>query len=139
MSSPEGPVPGTVVSPAVTPRSYIVDTESGEVRRNRCQLRVRPDPDQHNDRQETPRNVRSETTRTSPIKQDLELVSPWTCVVLRMSDPHLILFPVYINPVCMVIRVLVFHTRAGHDLPQVSLTLTSESLSQHSSLDAGSS
>ena len=68
VSSPEGPVPGTVVSPAVTPRSYIVETKSGEVRRNRCQLRVRPDPDLHDDRQEAPRNDRSETTRTSPIK-----------------------------------------------------------------------
>ena len=68
VSSPEGPVLGTVVSPAVTLRSYIVKTESDEVRQNRCQLRIRPDPDQHNDRQETSRNDRSETTRTSLTK-----------------------------------------------------------------------
>ena len=37
-----GPVPGTVTSPASTPRSYIVNTGSGEIRRNRSHLRVIP-------------------------------------------------------------------------------------------------
>ena len=38
------PVQGRVVQPASTPRSYIVETPSGEVRRNRSQLNVLPQP-----------------------------------------------------------------------------------------------
>ena len=42
--STEGdPKPGTVISAADTPRSYIVETPTGEVQRNRSQLRVAPD------------------------------------------------------------------------------------------------
>ena len=40
--SDRGSVQGKVVSPANTPRSYIVDTPSGQVRRNRNQLTVVP-------------------------------------------------------------------------------------------------
>ena len=36
------PVPGKVLYPADTPRSYIVQTPSGNVRRNRSQLNVQP-------------------------------------------------------------------------------------------------
>lgn len=37
------PVEGRVVQPAQTPRSYIVETPSGELRRNRGQLNIVPD------------------------------------------------------------------------------------------------
>ena len=37
------PIRGRVVTAAETPRSYVVDTPTGEVRRNRSQLRVIPD------------------------------------------------------------------------------------------------
>ena len=37
------PVKGRVVEPAEAPRSYIVETPSGEVRRNRSQLNVVPE------------------------------------------------------------------------------------------------
>ena len=37
------PVEGRVVQPASAPRSYVVETPSGEVRRNRSQLNVLPD------------------------------------------------------------------------------------------------
>ena len=37
------PVQGRVVTPAESPRSYIVETPSGDLRRNRSQLNVMPD------------------------------------------------------------------------------------------------
>ena len=37
-------VPGTVLSNADTPRSYIVQTPTGQLRRNHIQLNVQPDP-----------------------------------------------------------------------------------------------
>ena len=37
-------VPGTVLSSADTPRSYIIQTPTGQLRRNRIQLNVQPDP-----------------------------------------------------------------------------------------------
>ena len=43
ISTERDPKPGTVVSAADTPRSYIVDTPPGEIQRNRSQLRVVPD------------------------------------------------------------------------------------------------
>ena len=38
------PISGTIISTADTPRSYVVQTPTAEVRRNRCQLRIRPEP-----------------------------------------------------------------------------------------------
>ena len=38
---PNGQVPGNIVSAAPQPRSYFVDVPSGQVRRNRSQLRQR--------------------------------------------------------------------------------------------------
>ena len=37
-------VPGTVLSDADTPRSYIIHTPTGQLRRNRIQLNVQPNP-----------------------------------------------------------------------------------------------
>ena len=67
VSSSEGPITGTVVSPAANPRSYIVETDSGEIRRNCSQIPVRPNQDQQTEL-EKPRKDRTETTQTSPIK-----------------------------------------------------------------------
>ena len=36
------PVPGVIAKKAAAPRSYLIDTESGAVRRNRCHLNVVP-------------------------------------------------------------------------------------------------
>ena len=42
------PVPGVIVKKSAAPRSYLIDTESGAVRRNRCHLNVVPKKeDQH--------------------------------------------------------------------------------------------
>ena len=38
------PIPGVVVGKATTPRSYLVETEGGAVRRNRRHLNVVPSP-----------------------------------------------------------------------------------------------
>lgn len=43
--SEEKPVQGRVVSPADRPRSYVVETPTGQVERNRSQLRVIPEAD----------------------------------------------------------------------------------------------
>ena len=45
IKSEKKPVPGTVLSSAGAPRSYIVDTPSGQVHRNRHDLNVVPLPD----------------------------------------------------------------------------------------------
>ena len=37
-------VPGRVIQPAQTPRSYIIETPSGDIRRNRSQLNIVPEP-----------------------------------------------------------------------------------------------
>ena len=37
-------VPGRVLQPAYTPRSYIVETPSGDIRRNCSQLNIVPEP-----------------------------------------------------------------------------------------------
>ena len=43
VSSEGASVPGTVVSPARTTKSYIMRTAAGEIRRNRSHLRVMPE------------------------------------------------------------------------------------------------
>ena len=77
VSTPDGPVPGTVVSPARTPRSYVVETRAGEVRRNRRQLRVVPEQE-HQDRSSEQRQT---LTRASPIQTRSR-----TGVTLRAPD-----------------------------------------------------
>ena len=54
-------VPGTVISPAGSPRSYVVQTPTGEIRRNQHQLLVRPEANQQTEQSEL-------RPRTSPIK-----------------------------------------------------------------------
>ena len=53
VSSDGATVPGTVVSQATTPRSYVVQTQLGEIRRNRSHLRVMPPTTQTTETQET--------------------------------------------------------------------------------------
>ena len=50
-------VPGRVTSTAGTPRSYLVDTPTGTLRRNRGDLNVMPHG--HNTDEQTPQTVRS--------------------------------------------------------------------------------
>ena len=44
-------MPGKVVSTAQSPRSYVVQTSSGQLRRNRGDIKVMPIPATQNDRQ----------------------------------------------------------------------------------------
>ena len=65
------PKPDTVVSAAATPRSYIVETPTGDVQRNRCQIRVTPyipterDPATAEGQEAQPRHV---VTRSQLVK-----------------------------------------------------------------------
>ena len=52
ITSGEEPVKGKVVTAANTPRSYLVSTPAGDVRRNRSQLRVVPTPSTSESREE---------------------------------------------------------------------------------------
>ena len=42
ITTDSGPVSGRVISPADRPRSYVVETPSGQIERNRSQLTVAP-------------------------------------------------------------------------------------------------
>ena len=44
ITSEDQPIPGRVVSTGDTPRSYVVDTASGPLRRNRGQINIVPEP-----------------------------------------------------------------------------------------------
>ena len=63
------PTPGTVVSSAPTPRSYIVETPTGQVHRNRSQLRVVPrtTQDQGPERQESDTRENAQDRQPSRI------------------------------------------------------------------------
>ena len=43
ITSEDKPIPGRIVTADETPRSYVVETESGELRRNRSQIVVVPE------------------------------------------------------------------------------------------------
>ena len=58
---------GTVVGPAPTPRSYVVDTPGGQLRRNRSHLRVVPEPQVSLDTNTT----RSGRVSKAPVRLDL--------------------------------------------------------------------
>ena len=45
ITSEDKPIPGRVVAAGETPRSYIVETDSGQLQRNRCQINVALTPD----------------------------------------------------------------------------------------------
>ena len=59
------PVPGVVVSPADRPRSYVVETPTGQIERNRSQLRVVPE-----------RSENSETSEQDNAPQESESPLP---------------------------------------------------------------
>lgn len=61
VSTDSDAIPGTVISPAGSPRSYVVPTPTGEIRRNRHQLLVRPGANQQTEQPEL-------QPQTSPIK-----------------------------------------------------------------------
>ena len=60
VSSGQTPTPGQINSHANTPRSYIVNTPGGQIRRNRQHLNIIPD--NANDNQPSPPNSNSETS-----------------------------------------------------------------------------
>ncbi len=64
VDTPHGQVPGSIVTTSTQPRSYLVDTQSGEVCRNREQLRLRGETDTNETNVApvpTERNTRSKT------------------------------------------------------------------------------
>ena len=67
VSSDGDTVPRTVVSRATTPRSYIVCTPSGEISRNRSQLRVMPETAEPESRANTETDDSQSQPRSSPI------------------------------------------------------------------------
>ena len=78
IASEDDPVPGRVVSPADRPRSYVVETRSGQVERNRSQLRVRPNGENSETRVENqqpeanaspPRRIMTRSKTSTAIKQ----------------------------------------------------------------------
>ena len=76
--SPTEPIQGRVVMlmPAGTPRSYVVQTPTGEVRRNHSQLRVIPETDpsstmepEENQHQELPLQSKQTPAKTPGVPQ----------------------------------------------------------------------
>ena len=61
ITSEENPIRGRVTAPADSPRSYIVETPSGQLHRNRCHLNVVPP--QQDDQANTP-----DVQPKSPVK-----------------------------------------------------------------------
>ena len=62
------PVPGRVVLPANTPRSYLIDTPSGRVRRNRQHLNVMPDNTEHSDSDPSPNRIMTRSQTGTAIR-----------------------------------------------------------------------
>ena len=54
ITSDDQPISGRVISPASTPTSYVVETPTGSVRRNRQHLNILPDGHQPNDQTKQP-------------------------------------------------------------------------------------
>ena len=57
------PVSGRVISPAGRPRSYVVETPSGQIERNRSQLTVAPRENSENSETNQQPEVEAETPR----------------------------------------------------------------------------
>ena len=73
------PVPGVIVKKSAAPRSYLIDTESGAVRRNRCHLNVVPKKeDQHPQGQDE-----------SSDREEHDLSPPHLASQPPSSPPHL--------------------------------------------------
>ena len=76
ITTEEEPVRGTIVSPADRPRSYVVDTPTGRLQRNRSQLRVLP-TEVANGNSETPSN----TTTNVPPKRIMTRTQTGTTIL----------------------------------------------------------
>ena len=63
-------VPGQIVQPANTPRSYLVNTPSGQVRRNQRDLRVRSKESTDTELETRPRSV------TTPSRSGITIRPP---------------------------------------------------------------
>ena len=72
ITSESVPVPGRVVSPGETPRSYVVETPSGQLQRNRSQLNVAPNETSSTELQtpqsSPPRRIVTRTVTGTEIK-----------------------------------------------------------------------
>ena len=79
VSTPQGQIPGNIVSSAPEPRSYHVEVSSGQVRRNRSHLRIRATPSESeaattDDRDRRIIHTRSRTgTQIQPLLATLQL------------------------------------------------------------------
>ena len=65
ITTEQEPVPGVVVSPADRPRSYVVETPSGQIERNRSQLQFVPERSENSDSSE-PENTQQEGESPPP-------------------------------------------------------------------------
>ena len=73
IKSEKEPVPGTVVAPAQTPRSYVVDTPSGQVERNRRHLNIVPS---QKESQDTPSTITDGTEQATGTSTEPEQSQP---------------------------------------------------------------
>ena len=64
VSTPQGQIPGNIVSAAQEPRSYHIKVPSGQVRRNRSHLRIRATPPRSNSELVTTDDSGSRTIQT---------------------------------------------------------------------------
>ena len=78
-------VPVRVLQPACTPRSYIVQTPSGDIQRNHSQLNIVPEPIA------TPNAIQdsSEVTDSRPtsIQVEPKRITTWSMTGMKVSPP----------------------------------------------------
>ena len=86
ITTDQQPVEGRVVQPAGTPRSYVVETPSGEVWRNRSQLNIVPE------QSTTDSTVNNTGARSDPMRVATELNRIVTCLqtgtTIRAPDSY---------------------------------------------------
>ena len=79
------PIPGRIVTPAETPRSYIVETPTGEVRRNRSQLRAVPENEQGNAQAQPTIPTPTEPGTPMPTQQSTPVAQSTPRVIMTRS------------------------------------------------------
>ena len=87
------PVEGSVVRPAGTPRSYIVKTPSGEVRRNRSQLNIVPERSTTESTESTESSSTNEPVGTEPEQPNPPSSSPTRPHVVTRSQTGVVVRP----------------------------------------------
>ena len=99
ITTEQEPVPGVVVSPADRPRSYVVETPSGQIERNRSQVRIVPERSENsyssepvNTQQEgespPPKRTRSKTGTTLRQPERLSYIAQGGDVVYAVTNNY---------------------------------------------------